>query len=397
MPVGLPQQRQQGAHRYRRSNRGGKGMTNSMEATAILPVSKGSKVDIGAIAVVVPARNEEEQIMQTIRSLQQQTRPPNRIVVVVNNSTDNTAYLAGCCEGVEVIVMQENRFKKAGALNAGVRYLTRNGTIPEFVVTIDADTILEAHCLERSFNAMRKNAKLGGLSVVCFGKEGLGKTPYQRFLTWTQRVEYSRAAWLRLRTNVHTLSGAGTVLRGQAILEVLEARGDLYEQRANNLVEDFEMTLELKRLGWQCTNNYHCIAYTDLMPTLRMLLTQRTRWVRGTVDELRRRGWCRETRGSIITLVYGLLSVPVYYLWPALIVYNTTKQDTDLKDFWILPFLGLYQALAVRKLGWLSMLAASLLVVDFGYGMLRHYWFLTSIAKSYLSTADRSDWKENGN
>ena len=39
------------------------------------------------------------------------------------------------------------------------------------------------------------------------------------------------------------------------------------------------------------------------MPTMRMLLAQRVRWVRGTVDEWRRYGWCRETYLSIMGMI----------------------------------------------------------------------------------------------
>ncbi|MGW1027036.1 glycosyltransferase [Streptomyces sp. NPDC002577] len=65
----------------------------------------------------------------------------------------------------------------------------------------------------------------------------------------------------------------------------------MFWQDDGNLVEDYETTLALKESGWKVTANEHCIAYTDLMPSLRQSIGQRERWGRGTVDTLRRRGW----------------------------------------------------------------------------------------------------------
>jgi len=58
--------------------------------------------------------------------------------------------------------------------------------------------------------------------------------------------------------------------------------GEVFWEDHANLVEDYETTLALKETGWGVTSNQLCIAYTDLMPTLRELQAQRERWARGT-------------------------------------------------------------------------------------------------------------------
>ncbi len=334
------------------------------------------------VAVLVPARNEAEQIASTIQSLWRQTRRPDFILVIVNNTVDSTAAIARE-NGATVIEMTQNKHKKAGALNAGVRHLLSGRYFPEFVVTIDGDTELEEHFVQRSLKAMAYEPKLGGLSAVCRGKPRLGHTPVQRILTWYQRAEYARAGFVRLRRNVHTLSGAGSVLRAEAIYDVLCARRDLYEERPTNIVEDFETTLEMKRLGWRCTNNYHTVAYTDLMLSLRTLFQQRIRWVGGTIDELRRRGWCKETRASIITLAYGFLGMPVFYFWVWLFMINILN-GADLVDIWFTGCVALYQGLTLRKMGWRSMILGALLVPEALYMLTRHSWLIASLGHSYL-------------
>src|SRR3954447_19598713 len=52
------------------------------------------------VTVLVPAHNEAACIGQTIRSLQEQSRPPERIVVVADNCTDDTPAIARAA-GVE--------------------------------------------------------------------------------------------------------------------------------------------------------------------------------------------------------------------------------------------------------------------------------------------------------
>lgn len=377
----------------------------------------------GTVAVLIPAHNEAEQITDTVVSLYSQTRQPDIILVISDNSTDDTILLARSA-GAEVIQTKNNTFKKAGALNAGIRWLMQGEYFPELVVTIDGDTILEEHCIERALLVMDRDPNLGGLSVVCQGKKNLVRWPRWRSskerveawirrhpfwydaqprvvvtallwlwawtcafgssaLMWAQRAEYVRAGFVRLRKNVHTLSGAGSVMRSIAILEILDERGHLYVEHAQNLVEDFEATLAIKRRWWTCTNNCYLVAYTDLMPNIRTLFRQRIRWVGGTINELRRRGWARETRVSILTLVYGYLGMPLFYVWVYLLAHHL-HSGAGLKDLWFTACVGVYQAIGLRRLGVWSMLVGLLLVPECIYMLIRHTWLLVSLVYSYF-------------
>lgn len=340
------------------------------------------------VAVLIPAYNEAEQIQDTIRSLRSQTRVPDRILVIANNCTDNTAELAKLA-GAEVLEMDYNPHKKAGALNAGIAYL-RQGRFPDFLVTIDGDTELERHFIQRSLSVMRSRPEIGGLSAVCYGKTGLGSGLLSHILTLWQRAEYSRASWLRIRRNVHTLSGAGSVLRSAAVLDVLGERGVLYKESADNLVEDFEATLAMKKHGWVCTNNHTIIAYTDLMVTVRSLYKQRIRWVGGTVDELRRYGWRKETRFSIITMVFGTLTIPIYYLWFYFLWMDITYGISWFDMFYI-ACMCLWAGIALYSLGKRAFLLGLLLVLEVPYNIIRHTWIGLSLCKSFFGRA--RDWE----
>jgi len=344
-----------------------------------------SRIVPGDVAVLLPARNEAEQISSTIQALIYQTRPPKRIIVIVNNCTDSgaTAHMAREFHGVEVVEMFNNPFLKAGALNEGIRTVMASQTLPEFVLTMDADTTPDNDFLENTVNVMNNRREVGGVSTVCDGKQNLGSTRFASQLAEVQRLEYARAAFTRMRKNIHTMSGAGSLLRMKAVLDVVVSRGVLFAERADNLVEDFEATLEVKRMGWVVINNYYCHVHTDLMTTIPDLMKQRVRWVHGTINELRRRGWAPETWQSILTMWYAYLSIPFFYLWFVLIGFNLSVGSPDIKDYWFLGFVILFQAISVYRLGWKMMLVAALLLPEVLFALVRHTWVITSLVKSY--------------
>jgi cellulose synthase/poly-beta-1,6-N-acetylglucosamine synthase-like glycosyltransferase len=375
------------------------------------------------VAVLVPAHNEEKDIEATIDSLRNLTRQPDQIVVISDNSTDKTVDIARAM-GVTVLETSGNTHKKAGALNTGFRHLIKDGEIPEFVVTMDADTVFDPGFLNAGLNVMSVDKKLGVLSAVCEGKKGLAPMPswppkpaahlddkyqtatrqtirfilsfivacFNKAIVWMQEVEYARAGTLRIRSDIHTMSGAGSIIRAEPILQLLASHQQrsietacLYAERADNLVEDFTLTLDIKKLGWRCTNNYYSIAHTDLMRTLPTLVRQRKRWVRGTIDELRRRKFSREARTSSLVMIFGISILPLFYLWPVLIIHGIAKGTTSIADLWLLALMGVYQAWMSHKMGWKSMIIILTVIPDLIYSVIRHYWVISSVIMSYRS------------
>ena len=379
--------------------------------TALLPVVRPERV-----AVVVPARNEGIHLEATLDSLDAQTLRPVRIVVVVNNSTDDTAEIArkfADRPGVPVTDVIEmpgvNEHKKAGALNYGVCHLLTRQQVRyhhlvgdgwrlpadqfRYVFTMDGDTVLDPAFLERATAAAGRDRRLGGISAACLGKPLRAANPWQWLLMTFQRVEYARFAETRIRRNVHTMSGAGSLYRTGALNQLLGTRPDIFDQ--TSLVEDYETTLALKRLGWRITSNQHCTAWTDLMPTLRMLNAQRFRWIRGTVAEWRRYGWCRATCLSIVQVLCGLGGVGYAALWAAASITAITAHGAvDPRYLALAGFWSAYQGLVVRRLGWRIVLFEMALVPEIAFNLLRNYWLIKSVLAAYLTPAVRSRWHQ---
>jgi len=110
-------------------------------------------------AVLIPAHNEGVGILSTIRDIQAQLGPNDRILVVADNCTDDTAAIVQAA-GCEVIVRADpTHCGKGYALEFGVRHLSLNP--PDIVVIMDADCRLGANALRH----LSESAKASGRPV----------------------------------------------------------------------------------------------------------------------------------------------------------------------------------------------------------------------------------------
>jgi len=97
--------------------------------------------------VLIPAHNEGTGILPTIRDVQAQLGPNERILVVADNCTDDTAAVVRAA-GVEATVRDNPACRGKGyALEFGVQHLRHDP--PDIVVIIDADCRLDENALRR--------------------------------------------------------------------------------------------------------------------------------------------------------------------------------------------------------------------------------------------------------
>ena len=94
------------------------------------------------LTVIIPAYNEAESVVDTVRSVLTQSTPPARVIVVDDGSTDGTGDLAREA-GAEVIRPAANTGSKAGAQNVALEQVTT-----PYCMAIDADTTLAPDAVE---------------------------------------------------------------------------------------------------------------------------------------------------------------------------------------------------------------------------------------------------------
>ena len=267
------------------------------------------------MTVIVPAHNEEQGIASTIEGLLNQRVPDwlriTNVVIVVNNSTDRTAAVARRYP-VTVLEMPHNKHKKSGAMNAG---WASCGRASEYVLTMDADTVLLPDTVAGMARELVDDPMLGGVCARYWAKDGHG-------LLWRlQRLEYARYDDMReLRGwRVNVLSGAAAMYRQEALDTVAELRGRSEPWDNASLIEDYALTLDLKANGWRIAAARDAHVYTEPPETWRALWRQRLRWGRGGMDECLKRGWTAATRRDILAYCLFALSVFFRALWIAMI------------------------------------------------------------------------------
>jgi len=351
-----------------RARRSADGLGHPLAPKPVMARTEGVFAGPVTVTVLIPAHDEEASLPQTLASLVDQPRPPERIVVIADNCTDATVQVARRA-GVEVVETVANTQKKAGALNQVLREVLPGQGDNDVVMVVDADTRLDPGFLEEAvaqFTADRALMAVGGLF---YGEEGAG------VLGQFQRNEYSRYSRdiRRRRGRVFVLTGTASMFRPAALRTVAEQRGtslpgtpgDVYDTAA--LTEDNELTIALKSLGALMISPAACTVVTEVMPTWRALWRQRLRWQRGALENLAAYGLTPTTLrywSQQLGIGYGVMALAAYGLLCAVTVLSV--------DRWVwFPFwMGMGVLFAVERVvtvwagGWRARGLAALLLPE---------------------------------
>jgi biofilm PGA synthesis N-glycosyltransferase PgaC len=330
-----------------------------------------------AVVALVPAHDEAAGIGACLAALAAQTRRPDRVVVIADRCTDDTAGVARSY-GAEVLETAGNAHAKAGALNVALGGLDPDGPglLPaldrdDVVLVVDADSHLDPGFVATALDHLDGDVGLGGVGGTFLGQPGGG------FVGWCQRQEYERYKRdvRRLRGRALVLTGTATVLRVQALREVLAGRADgwipgqpgaVYDVRV--LTEDSELSLALMHLGWRILAPAGCTLTTEVMSTWRALARQRLRWKRGALENLGDYGWTRVTARYWGRQALGLAGVLVTAVYLASLGYGAVAGMT-LHPLWVAvtAVFVVERVVTVQRRGWVHATAAAALLPEMVY------------------------------
>ena len=230
-----------------------------------------------AVAVLIPAFNEEKVIERTVRAALDSDYPRLRVIVVDDGSADRTlevtqrAFAAEIRDGRVTLLTKANS-GKAEALNYGLEYVRE-----ELFVGIDADTViardaisrLVPHFLDSRVGAIAGNAKVGN-----------------RVNLWTrwQALEYITSQNFERRAlnvlgAVSVVPGAIGAWRTSAVREA----GGFH---LDTVAEDADLTMALLRRGYRVEYEDRALAYTEAPMNARGLMRQRFRWSFGILQSV---------------------------------------------------------------------------------------------------------------
>lgn len=239
------------------------------------------------VSVIVPAYNEEKVIGRTIESLLASDYPKFEIIVVDDGSSDATFETASSFSGHRVSVYRKENGGKAEALNFGWRHAAG-----EIIVGLDADTIfkpqtigaLAARFADRRIGAIAGNAKVGNrVNLV---------TRWQA-LEYVTSQNLDRRAFSSLNCITVVPGSVGAWRR-----DIVERLGGFSSE---TLAEDQDLTIRVRKLGYDIGYEENAVGLTEAPDSLRALAKQRFRWSFGTLQCM----W--KHRDALLNPKYGAL------------------------------------------------------------------------------------------
>jgi biofilm PGA synthesis N-glycosyltransferase PgaC len=231
------------------------------------------------ITILIACYNEEKSIRTTIEYIKKQDyNGKMNVIVIDNNSKDDTfneAQKAGVDLNIPVLVLREKKPGKHNALNSSLPFVHT-----EFVITLDADTLLHASAI-RFIVARMKSAP----SDVCaVAGAVLVRNSRKNFITRLQEWDY--------------FLGIASIKRLQGLYQgTLVAQGafSLYKTEAVIMVggwpdaigEDIVLTWRFLQMGMKVYFEPLSVAFTDAPITLWHFYRQRSRWARGMIEAIK--------------------------------------------------------------------------------------------------------------
>ncbi|MEJ1339116.1 MAG: glycosyltransferase family 2 protein [Candidatus Sedimenticola sp. (ex Thyasira tokunagai)] len=221
-------------------------------------------------AIVVPAHNEEQNLLATLESVASQLTPTDQLLVVADNCSDDTARIAEDF-GAQVIERHNLECRGKGyALDFGIRHLEQDK--PEVVIIIDADCLVDPGSIDK----LAITCGHTGLPVQALyemhAPEGAGLKLRIAEFAWLVKNKV-RALGLKNLGFSCQLMGTGMAFPWAIISKVQLASG--------NIVEDLELGLSLAQKGVPPLFCPEAKVSSTFPASSGGVNTQRTRWEHG--------------------------------------------------------------------------------------------------------------------
>jgi glycosyltransferase involved in cell wall biosynthesis len=149
------------------------------------------------ISIIIPAHNETKYIAETLNHIQDLSYPKEsfEVLVIENGSNDDTLFLAKKFEGENIKVYSVETRGVSKAKNFGMKNISDKS---EWVVFLDADTILEPNFLDNLSKYLEKNKNknftIGTTSVRPLENKGLYARAWMKFYDLGHRLTMSSYA-----------------------------------------------------------------------------------------------------------------------------------------------------------------------------------------------------------
>ncbi len=236
-----------------------------------IPVIK----EYSEVSIAVPAYNEEKGIAKTLDSILKLNYPKKIVCYVINDcSVDNTLKIARRYEkkfpGRIIVIDKKKNGGKAEAFNSALKMIKT-----KYVAVIDADSEIHKNSL---LKAMRYFVRDDDLRVGAVISKMRPINISKNLLERVQVVEYMMVGLVRSLSAkiglLHTTPGVLSVYD----TKILKSLGGFDK---NNMTEDFESAVRIRKAGYLVDYSYESEVYTTTPNKFGPFLKQRIRWSRG--------------------------------------------------------------------------------------------------------------------
>ncbi len=324
------------------------------------------------VSVIIPAHNEEEWVLDSIKAVLSQDYPEFEIIVVEDGSTDNTftaldnflklksldrTYIEYFTVGKILEVFQSEKypnvtvvkkaggFKKAGALNAGLNFAKY-----KYVCVIDADTLVEPDALLKVMAHVEKDPDntigIGSYFGLANGlkiKDGkIIKRSYSRNpIVAYQNLEYirslaiNRIAWSKFNALPIVAGGFG-IWRRDILLKLGGYASEFSSEDVEFTFRAHDYMIEKKDKGYKIVMLPYFVGWTEGPSNIFSFVMQRNRWQRVINETL----W--KYKHMIFSPKHGVFA---FFTLPYLLLYESLGVFFELTGICLVIFGAITRAL----------------------------------------------------
>lgn len=248
-----------------------------------------------SIAIVIVTYNSQKHLPKLLACLKQQTRQPEQVVFVDTGSTDLSYHEAYRQMPGYQLVVAEKESGFCHGNNLGMQVVDPGHS---YVLFLNPDAFLTPTFLEEALTFMEKHTHCGALTGTVLGynievdqptgfydSTGIFQTWYGRWFDRAQGVAVKATQYQDIES-IPAICGALFFVRRKALQEVLLSKGEVFDPAFYMYKEDIDLSLRLRKKGWQLffvpsLIAYHCRGWNPdrrCMPRKFRLASVKNEW-----------------------------------------------------------------------------------------------------------------------
>lgn len=324
------------------------------------------------VTVIIPAYNEESSIGATLSSLYKQSILPEQIIVVDDSSSDSTAEIARCFDGVTIVRTPKNTGSKGQALNYGLQHVNS-----EYTMTIDADITLEETAVKKMVEFMENRPEVSATCTFVLPKTTKTIWEHTRFVEYIFSLSFYKSVQ-QMYDGILICSGCFTIYKTQD-LKTLGGWPTL------TVAEDMELTWLLYENGKHIAYNPDTFCFAGEPENFRLLSKQLKRWNTGFFQVLKLKG-NNVMRIPVLRefVVLGLADTFIGTIFHAAIIYLAISYHDPLRymyylamDITLLSIPSFWLAAKIKKISQLARSFPIYLIVRIVTSIWFYYGFIS--------------------